>query len=230
MRLARKPVFGALFSSSDAARHRSCASVSLPAQSRARVDAAFATDSDGGDLNALVPLPRHLERFVALPKTSTGTRFIALESIVELFLGRLFPGYTLEARGCFAIFRDSDIEVEEEAEDLVRVYETAIKRRRRGSVIRLKVDNRLPEEIIQFLSRELKLNEHSVIVVDGFVGLSDVDQLIVQERRELLFPTVSCAVSRNGSAKWAAIVSRRFDKRYCRSSSIRKFRCRRAIR
>lgn len=145
-------------------------------------------ESDGGDLNALVPLPRHLERFVALPKTSTGTRFIALESIVELFLGRLFPGYTLEARGCFAILRDSDIEVEEEAEDLVRVYETAIKRRRRGSVIRLKVDNRLPEEIIQFLSRELKLNEHSVIVVDGFVGLSDVDQLIVPERRDLLFP------------------------------------------
>ncbi len=145
-------------------------------------------ESDGGDLNALVPLPRHLERFVALPKTSTGTRFIALESIVELFLGRLFPGYTLEARGCFAILRDSDIEVEEEAEDLVRVYETAIKRRRRGSVIRLKVDNRLPEEIIQFLSRELKLKEHSVIVVDGFVGLSDVDQLIVPERRDLLFP------------------------------------------
>ena len=145
-------------------------------------------ESDGGDLNALVPLPRHLERFVALPKTSTGTRFIALESIVELFLGRLFPGYTLEARGCFAILRDSDIEVEEEAEDLVRVYETAIKRRRRGSVIRLKVDNRLPKEIIQFLSRELKLKEHSVIVVDGFVGLSDVDQLIVPERRDLLFP------------------------------------------
>lgn len=145
-------------------------------------------DSDGGDLNALVPLPRHLERFVTLPKTHAGTRFIAVESIVELFLGRLFPGYSLEARGCFAILRDSDIEVEEEAEDLVRVYETAIKRRRRGSVIRLKVDNRLPEEIIQFLSRELKLNERSVIVVDGFVGLSDVDQLIVQERRELLFP------------------------------------------
>jgi len=144
--------------------------------------------SDGGRLNALVPLPRHLERFVPLPRDDGGTRFIALESIVELFLGRLFPGYALEARGCFAILRDSDIEVEEEAEDLVRVYESAIKRRRRGSVIRLKVDNRLPEEIVQFLSRELNLNEHSVIVVEGLVGLSDVDQLILPERRDLLFP------------------------------------------
>jgi polyphosphate kinase len=145
-------------------------------------------ESDGGLLNALVPLPRHLERFVPLPQGNGGTRFIALESIVELFLGKLFPGYSLEARGCFAILRDSDLEVEEEAEDLVRVYESAIKRRRRGSVIRLKVDSRLPDEIVQFLSRELALQERSVIVVDGIVGLSDVDQLILPELRDLLFP------------------------------------------
>jgi len=145
-------------------------------------------DSDGGLLNALVPLPRHLERFVPLPQGNGGTRFIALESIVELFLGKLFPGYSLEARGCFAILRDSDLEVEEEAEDLVRVYESAIKRRRRGSVIRLKVDSRLPDDIVQFLSSELALQKRSVIVVDGFVGLSDVDQLIFPEGRDLLFP------------------------------------------
>ena len=145
--------------------------------------------SDSGLLNALVPLPRHLERFVPLPSSNGRTRFIALESIVELFLGQLFPGYSLEARGCFAILRDSDIEVEEEAEDLVRVYESAIKRRRRGSVIRLKVDSRLPSEIVHFLSRELALNERSVITVDGFVGLSDVEQLILPERRDLLFPS-----------------------------------------
>ncbi len=144
--------------------------------------------SDGGLLNALVPLPRHLERFVLLPQGDGKSRFIALETIVELFLGRLFPGYSLEARGCFTIVRDSDLEVEEEAEDLVRLYESAIKRRRRGSVIRLKVDSRLPDSLIRFLAHELRLEDRSVIVVDGLVGLVDVQQLIVPERRDLLFP------------------------------------------
>ena len=144
--------------------------------------------SDDGLLNALVPLPRHLERFVLLPQHDGEARFITLERIVDLFLGRLFPGYTVEARGCFAVLRDSDIEVEEEAEDLVRVYESAIKRRRRGSVIRLKVDSQLPTDLVHFLSRELHLEDRSIIVVDEFVGLVDVQQLIVSERRDLLFP------------------------------------------
>jgi len=143
--------------------------------------------SDGGLLSALVPLPRHLERFVLLPQKGREARFIALESIVELFLGQLFPGYDLVSRGCFTVLRDSDIEVEEEAEDLVRVYESAIKRRRRGSVIRLKVESRLPAELVQFLTRELNLNERYVVVVDGFVGLVDIQQIILSERRDLLF-------------------------------------------
>ncbi|NQV79510.1 MAG: RNA degradosome polyphosphate kinase [Alphaproteobacteria bacterium] len=144
--------------------------------------------SDDGLLNALVPLSRHLERFVLLPQHDGEARFIALERIVDLFLGRLFPGYSVEARGCFAVLRDSDIEVEEEAEDLVRVYESAIKRRRRGSVIRLKVDSQLPTDLVHFLSRELHLEDRSIVVVDEFVGLVDVQQLILSERRDLLFP------------------------------------------
>jgi polyphosphate kinase len=144
--------------------------------------------SDGGLLSALVPLPRHLERFVPLPPSDGQARFIALESIVELFLGQLFPGYDLVSRGCFTILRDSDIEVEEEAEDLVRLYESAIKRRRRGSVIRLKVEERLPADLVQFLTRELHLDERYVVVVDGFVGLVDIQQIILSERRDLLFP------------------------------------------
>lgn len=144
--------------------------------------------SDSGVLSALVPLPRHLERFILLPAQGSEARFIGLETIVELFLDQLFPGYDLVSRGCFTVLRDSDIEVEEEAEDLVRLYESAIKRRRRGSVIRLKVERRLPSDMIQFLTRELDLEEQHVVVVDGIVGLVDVQQLILSDRRELLFP------------------------------------------
>ena len=142
-------------------------------------------ESDDVLMNAILPLPRQIERFVRLP--GEAIRFLSLEQLIELFLGRLFPGYDLVGRGCFSVLRDSDLEIEEEADDLVRVFETALKRRRRGSVIRLKVESQMPEQLVAFLADEIKLDEKSIVVVDGMVGLADTSQLIINDRRDLLF-------------------------------------------
>lgn len=110
--------------------------------------------SDGTMLNALVRLPSQVGRFVRLPG-SDEVRMIAIEEMVYLFLDHLFPGYDLVSRGEFRVLRDSDIEIEEEAEDLVRLFESALKRRRRGSVIHLEVDDAMPEHLREFVARSL---------------------------------------------------------------------------
>ena len=141
---------------------------------------------DGTALDALVPLPRQIERFVRLP--GARIRFVSLENLVGLFLERLFPGYEPVARGLFRLIRDSDIEVEEEAEDLVRSFESALKRRRRGSVIRLKVDAAMPEDLRRLVAGELPIGEHGLTVVDGLLGLADTAALVVEDRPDLRFP------------------------------------------
>lgn len=142
--------------------------------------------NDGRTMNALLPLPTQVGRFVRLP--SAKIRFISLETLVELFTDRLFPGYETIGRGLFRITRDSDIEIEEEAEDLVRLFETALKRRRRGSVIRLKLDAAMPADLQRFVIGELEVASSAVVTVDGLLGLADTHQLIISERPDLLFP------------------------------------------
>ena len=107
---------------------------------------------------ALLRMPISIKRFVQLPEKEGVTRFISLENVLGIYTGLLFPGYTIEASGAFRIIRDSDIEVEEEAEDLVRLFETALKRRRRGSVVRIEFESNMPENLRQFVSEELKLS------------------------------------------------------------------------
>ncbi|MGE0666582.1 MAG: RNA degradosome polyphosphate kinase [Sphingomonadales bacterium] len=142
-------------------------------------------DSDGSAMNALIPLPRQIDRFIRLP--GDAVRFITLENVIALFLDQLFPGYSLVGRGEFRIVRDSDIEIEEEAEDLVRLFESALKRRRRGRVIRLKVSATMPETLRRFVLDELRVDNSDVFVVDGILGLSDTRQLIVDDRPDLKF-------------------------------------------
>ncbi len=142
--------------------------------------------SDKATLNALLPLPQMLDRFIRLPGAKP-IRFISLENTIRLFQGQLFPGYDPIGHGVFRIIRDSDIEIEEEAEDLVRYFETALKRRRRGDVIRLKIDAATPVELRKLIVRELHVNPKDVVEVPGILGIADISQLIVDDRPDLKF-------------------------------------------
>ncbi|MBM3569988.1 MAG: RNA degradosome polyphosphate kinase [Alphaproteobacteria bacterium] len=140
---------------------------------------------DGSQLRALVPIPSQVRRFHRLPgKTS---RLVATETIARLFLDRLFPGYEVAGLGQFRVIRDSDIEVEEEAHDLIQYFETALRRRKRGSVIRLKVDAAMPQALRDFVAGELHVPADAMVAVDGILGMSDLSQLVADDRPDLLF-------------------------------------------
>jgi polyphosphate kinase len=144
---------------------------------------------DGGTMNALLPIPQQLERFIRLPTAEQGgqVRFIALETMLRLFTPRLFPGYEVLGEGLVRIIRDSDLEIEEEAEDLVRVFESALKRRRRGSVIRMEVDAACPQLLRAFIADQLDVGDDVIVTCAGLVGYSDTRQLILDERADLKF-------------------------------------------
>lgn len=144
----------------------------------------------GTSMEALLPIPAQIERFVRLPDQTggaSGIRFLSLENWIGLFLDRLFPGYEVMGQGAFRIIRDSDIEIEEEAEDLVRYYESALKRRRRGTVIRLKMQARMPPSLREFVASELHVSTQEVVLVDGLLGLAQTNGLIVDDRPDLKF-------------------------------------------
>ena len=139
----------------------------------------------GEVLRALVPLPQQVERFVRLPGDSI--RFIKLEDMVALFLDRLFPGFRVEGRGMFRIIRDSEMDIDDEAEDLVRVFESALKRRRRGDVISLTFTTDTPELLRNLVVAESHTSPGDVHEFDDMIGFVDVRQVITDERPDLLF-------------------------------------------
>ena len=152
---------------------------------------------DGRALNALIPVPSQVARFIDItlahpkmlaPGERPQRRFSTLEDTITLFLDELFPDYRVEAQGCFRVVRDSDIEIQEEAEDLVREFEARLKERRLGDIVRLKIEARMPEDLRAFIVQEIEADARDVIVVDGMLGLTALSALVGEERPELKFP------------------------------------------
>ncbi|MGH6827938.1 MAG: polyphosphate kinase 1, partial [Rhizomicrobium sp.] len=143
---------------------------------------------DARNLSALIPVPPQLRRFVRLPDADKRlARFIPLEQVIALYFDKLFPGHGVSGWGMFRILRDSDVEVEEEAEDLVLLFESLLKRRRRGSVIHMKCSKSMPAGLRLFIAGHLDLDESEIVIVENLMGLSDLSKLIVAERPDLQF-------------------------------------------
>jgi polyphosphate kinase len=142
---------------------------------------------DSKAMMALLPVPTQLQRFIRLPDEGKEVRFLALEKVIGLYLDRLFPGHVVTGMGQFRILRDSDVEVEEEAEDLVLMFESLLKRRRRGSVIHMMCSQSMPDDLRRFIADHLQLKLEEFVFVEHMLGLSDLQKLILKERRDLQF-------------------------------------------
>jgi polyphosphate kinase len=145
----------------------------------------------GHHMRGLIPLPAQVDRFIRLPaaqgEAGGKIRFVTLEDVVGLFLQRVFPAFHVTGQGLFRLIRDTDIEFEEEAEDLVRMYETALKRRRRGSVIHLSVDAAMPDALVDLVASSVDAARDEISVQRDLLGIVDLKQLIVDDRPDLLF-------------------------------------------
>lgn len=143
---------------------------------------------DKRPLQALLPIPAQIDRFVSLPAENGNRRFLTLEDLLVLKIPDLFPGYKLKAHFEFRVLRDSDLEVEDEAEDLVREFEVALKRRRRGEVVRMTHSAGAPAKLLNTIMHELAVKPQDVIEIDGMIGIDDLSELVTDSRPDLLWP------------------------------------------
>ncbi len=145
--------------------------------------------ADKRKLKALLPIPHQIDRFVRLESAPDTARFLPLEELLLLFIGTLFPGHEEKGNCAFRVLRDSDMEVEDEAEDLVREFETALKRRRRGEVVRMKLSAGAPDNLREMVQRELHVSDDEIVEVPGLIGMSNLSELVLDERPDLLWPS-----------------------------------------
>lgn len=147
-------------------------------------------EEEGGEgMVGLVPMPAFSPRFIRLPdRKGGGLRFVRLESVIAHFEPMLFPAFKSTGHSVFRIVRDSDIEIEDEAEDLIAEFEILLRQRRRGRIVRIHIDQDGPESLRNFIVREIGAEPRDVMEQGGLLGLKDLSDLIVKDRPELLFP------------------------------------------
>lgn len=148
-------------------------------------------ESDGRAMDAIIRFPQKIERFIALPPTPRAAqgalRFVRMENAVAMFIPRLFPGYRVETLGAFRVIRDSDIEIDDEAEDLVRIFETMLKQRKRGVAIRLECEKSMPDALVKRIAEAIGVSHSAVSHTEGILSLADLSQLVSVDRPELKF-------------------------------------------
>ena len=144
----------------------------------------------GDDHVGIIPLPAFVRRFIRLPNGTKGNlRFIALEDVIGMFIDDLFPGFEEKDRCLFRVIRDSDIEIEEEAEDLIREFEVLLKQRRRGRIVRIRMQSSAPEDLRKLITHEIGAEEDDIVLYDGILGMAQLSELIVKDRPDLQFPS-----------------------------------------
>lgn len=136
----------------------------------------------------LVPMPAFSPRFIRLPDKKSGDlRYVRLESVIAHFQKLLFPGFVATGHCVFRIVRDSDIEIEEESEDLIAEFEILLKQRRRGRIVRIHIDSDGPDTLREFVTREIGAEARDIALLDGLLGMKDLSGLIMDDRPDLLF-------------------------------------------
>lgn len=151
----------------------------------------LARATDNTHMTALVRIPSNLDRFVKLPTREISDRrveMVTIETMVKLFFHKIFPGFAIVGSGAFRIVRDSEIEIDDEAADLVVEFESALRQRRRGQVIRLEINSSTPRSLKRLIADELGIGIEDTFEVDGFLGLADADRIYALDRPELKFP------------------------------------------
>ena len=142
----------------------------------------------GEPMTGLVLLPAFASRFVSLPdKASGGKRYIALERVIPLYIEMLFPGYRETGRCLFRIIRDSDIEIDDEAEDLISEFEILLRQRRRGRIVRIRMHDDAPKGLRRLILRELETEPADLVLREGMIGLAQLSELITRDHQHLQF-------------------------------------------
>ncbi|MEP0190326.1 MAG: RNA degradosome polyphosphate kinase [Erythrobacter sp.] len=151
-------------------------------------------DADGEEITEMVIIPGALPRFVRVPSNVADPGeaiFISIASLIQRYAKKLFPGFAIKGDGLFRVLRDSDIEIEEEAEDLVRTFRSAIQRRRRGQVIQLELEDDFDPQAEGILMEQLGVHEAAVIKTDGMIGIDGLAEIVSEDRPDLKFDSYS---------------------------------------
>ena len=143
--------------------------------------------ADGRAMRGVVPIPTQIPRFLLLSREGANRRFVALEDAIAAFMEAIFPGYSVQSRCAFRIVRDSDIEWEEEAEDLVRDFKQLLKQRRLGQVVRLAMEADAPLALREFIAEQTDAEPFDIVLRDGLLGLGQLSELVVDDRDDLMW-------------------------------------------